>query len=113
MKRFNHIHKLAEIRRDVRAFPDSTDRILHTAIVRDLPPQHKGVYEYAAEYPGELTSAFVALRWNIRQNHASMILQELWQFGILERTEYTNEHGKGYRYKISELERQQQAARVR
>lgn len=100
-KRFAHIHKLAEIRRDIAAFPASADRILLTAIIRDLPPQHKGLYFYATECAGWLTSAFVAERWHIKQNHASMLLQELWQFGLLKREAYTDEHGKGFKYQIA------------
>lgn len=100
-KRFAHIQKLAQIRRDIQAFPADADRILLTAIIRDLPPQHKALYFYATECAGWLTSAWVADHYHIKQNHASMLLNELWKFGLLIREEYTDERGKYFKYQIA------------
>jgi hypothetical protein len=100
-KRFAHIQKLVEIRRDIHAFPAASDRILLNAIIRDLPPQHKALYFYATECAGWLTSAWVADHYRVKQNHASMLLNELWKFDLLKREAYTDEHGKGFKYQIA------------
>lgn len=101
-KRFAHIQKLVEIRGDVRAFPDNADRILHNAIVRALPKQYHQVYDWIGACYSPVNSNMVMKAWDLRQNHASTILNELWQFGLLSREEYTDEHGKGYKYKVAE-----------
>lgn len=101
-KRFAHIQKLVEIRGDIRAFPDNIDRILRNAIVRALPTQYHQVYDWAVSIDRSVYSAETAQAWDLKQNHASTILNELWQFGLLTRTEYTDEHGKGYKYTVAE-----------
>lgn len=101
-KRFAHIQKLVEIRRDVQAFPDNVDRILYNAIVRSLPKQYHEIYDWVCSLERSVYSAETAQAWNLRQNHASTLLNELWQFGLLTREEYTDEHGKGYKYTVIE-----------
>lgn len=101
-KRFAHIQKLVEIRGDVRAFPDNVDRILRNAIVRALPTQCHQVYDWVGSCYAPVNSNMVMKAWNLQQNHASTILNELWQFGLLTRTEYTDEYGKGYKYTVAE-----------
>lgn len=99
-KRFAHIQKLVEIRRDVQVFPDNTDRILYNAIVRALPKQYHQIYDWIGSCYGPVTSNMVMKAWGLQQNHASTLLNELWRFGLLTRTEYTDRNGKGYKYTI-------------
>lgn len=100
-KRFAHIQKLVEIRRDIQAFPDNTDRILLIAIVRALPPSYHKIYDWIGSLYAPVTSGAVMRAWELKPNHASTILNELWRFGLLKRTEYTDEHGKGFKYEIA------------
>jgi hypothetical protein len=97
-KRFAHIRKLVEIRRDIHAFPDNADRILYNAIVRALPAQYHKIYDWVGACYHPVTSSVVAREWGLQQNHASTLLNELWQFGLLKRTEYTDERGAGFKY---------------
>ena len=101
-KRFARIQKLVEIRGDVRAFPDTTDTIIRNAIIRALPKQYHQVYDWVVSCYAPVNSSMVVKAWNLQQNHASTILNELWQFGLLTRTEYTDEHGKGYKYTVAD-----------
>lgn len=101
-KRFAHIHKLVQIRRDIHAFPADADRILKNAIVRALPAGYHKVYDWIGSLYAPVTTSAVCRAWELKPNHASTILNELWQFGLLKRTEYTDEHGKGYKYQIAD-----------
>ena len=101
-KRFAHIQKLVEIRRDVQSFPDSTDVILRNAIIRALPKQYHQVYDWVGSCYAPVNSAMVMKAWDLQQNHASTLLNELWQFGLLKRTEYVDTNGKGYKYTVAE-----------
>ena len=98
--RFTHIRKLAEIRRDVYAFPDSTDVILKNSIIQALPDVHKRVYEFMCSHGGNEPSTFVMTGFNMAHNQAADTLRELYEFGLLEREETRNENGKRYIYRI-------------
>lgn len=100
-KRFAHIQKLAEIRRDIQAFPDNADRILFVAIVRALPPGYYKIYDWIGSCYAPVTTSMVCRAWALKPNHASTMLNELWQFGLLTREAYTDEHGKGFKYEIA------------
>ena len=100
-KRFNHLHKLAEIRRDIYVFPDSTDLILKNAIIQALPPTHKKVYEWLCSHGGNEPSSFVVAGWNMAHNQAADILRELVEFGLLERHEERNANGKRFIYTVA------------
>jgi hypothetical protein len=102
-KRFAYIHKLAQIRHDVAVFPDNTDTIIRNAIIRALPPAYHKLYDWISQgtFHGEVNTNMVMKAWDWKPNYASTMLNELWQFGLLSREEYTDEHGKGYKYKIA------------
>lgn len=103
-KRFAHIHKLAQIRRDVAVFPEDTDTIIRNAIIRALPPAYHKLYDWINQgvYGGEVNTHMVMKAWDWKANMASTALNELWQFGLLERTEYVDTLGKGYKYKVAQ-----------
>jgi hypothetical protein len=96
--RFAHVQKLVQIRRDIQAFPDNADRILFTAIVRALPKQYHQVYDWIGACYQPVTSGAVAKAWDLKQNHASTLLKELHDFGLLKRTERIDEGGRTFLY---------------
>lgn len=99
-KRFAHIQKLVEIRRDIQVFPDDTDRILKNAIVRALPSSYHKIYDWIGSCYAPVTSMMVCHAWELKPNYASSILNELWQFGLLKRTMVTDERGKYFVYEV-------------
>lgn len=101
-KRFAHIQKLVEIRRDVYVFPDATDRILLNAIIQALPPSYHKVYDWICQgtFHGKVETSMVMRAWNLKANHASTMLNELWRFGLLKRTERIDKNGKTYVYEV-------------
>lgn len=100
-KRFAHIQRLVTLRKQVADDPTESDRIIRRTIVDSLPAGYHKVYDWIGSLYAPVTSAMVMRAWELKPNHASMILNELWQFGLLTRTEYTDEHGKGYKYEIA------------
>jgi predicted transcriptional regulator len=102
-KRFAHVQELVFLREQVRKFPEQTDRLIKESILYTLPRSYVRLYEWIRQgvfHP--VTSAAVAKAWDIKQNHASSMLNELWQFGLLERTERIDESGKRFVYKAAE-----------
>lgn len=102
-KRFAHIHTLAELRRNVRQHPTLADTHIRHTIVESLPPAYRKLYDWINQgiYGGEVNTNMVMKVWDWKANMASTALNELWQFGLLERTEYVDTLGKGYKYKIA------------
>ncbi len=96
--RFAHIQKLVQVRRDIQAFPDGADRILYNAIVRALPQGYHQVYDWIGACYQPVTSGMVAKAWNLKQNHASSLLKELHDFGLLKRTERVDDNGRVFLY---------------
>lgn len=103
-RRFAHIHTLAELRRNVRQYPTLADTHIRNTIIESLPPAYRKLYDWINQgiYGGEVNTNIVMKAWDWKPNMASTALNELWQFGLLAREEYTDEHGKGYKYKIAE-----------
>ncbi len=101
-KRFAHIHKLAQIRRDVAVFPDNTDTIIRNAIIRALPPAYHKLYDWINQgvYGGEVNTNAVMKAWDWKPNMASTALLELHEFGLLDRVEKRDGHGKYFVYSI-------------
>lgn len=100
-KRFAHIHSLVALRTAVLEYPNPADAV-HDAIVDALPPGYRKVYNWIISHGGEnITSGFVVAGWRIAPNHASTLLNELWQFGLLKRTVQVDEHGKRYVYEVA------------
>jgi hypothetical protein len=100
-KRFAHIWALVELRTNILDYPNPADAV-HDAIVSALPPGYRKIYNWMAQgiYGGSVTTPMVMKAWDLKANHASTILNELWQFGLLTREAYTDELGKGYKYKV-------------
>lgn len=84
--RFQHIKQLVCVRNLVAQRPADADDILRTAIVGALPPQYAQVYRFVKSHRGEIASSMVCTAFRLAQNHSAGILNELWQFGLLERT---------------------------
>lgn len=102
-KRFKHVRELVFLREQVRKYPEQTDRLIRETILYTLPRSYVRLYEWIRQGVFQpVTSAVVARAWNINQNYASSMLNELWQFGLLERTERRDEDGKSYLYKAIE-----------
>lgn len=106
-KRFAHIHTLVELRRDIAKYPESADAIIRVAIVNALPPKYNNLYQWIRGLLRSrrlqwVTTADIMKAFYWEANMASTALKELHGFGLLSREEYTDGHGKGYKYKIAE-----------
>ena len=101
-KRFAHIRQLVALRKQLQQSPVLADELMHTLIVESLPPAYLHLYRWIVECDHSITSNMVMLAWNWQANMASTALNELWQFGLLKREEYRDEHGKGYQYTIAD-----------
>lgn len=101
-KRFAHIQRLVILRKQVADNPTESDRIIRRTIVDSLPDGYRKVYDWIGSCYYPVTSRSIARSWELGLTHASSILNELWQFGLLKRTEYTDEDGKGYKYQVKE-----------
>jgi hypothetical protein len=101
-KRFAHIHKLVELRRDIQVWPDNADRILRNAIIQALPPGYHKVYDWIGTCYAPVNTAMVMKAWDLKPNHASTILKELWEFGLLKRTETVDRSGRVFMYTQAE-----------
>jgi hypothetical protein len=102
--RFKNIAELVFLRDQIRRYPEQTDWHVKQAILYALPPAYLKLYEWIRQgvFGGTVTTAAVMRAWDWKANYASTMLNELWQFGLLTRTEYTDEHGKGYKYTVGE-----------
>lgn len=83
--RFKHIQRLAAARMLIAKNPADADNILREAITDALPKQYSNIYRFVKSHGGDVPSSMVATAFRLAQNHASSILNELWQFGLLDR----------------------------
>lgn len=102
--RFKNIRELVFLRDQIRKYPEQADWHVRQAILYALPPAYLRLYNWINQgvFGGEVNTNAVMKAWDWKPNMASTALNELWQFGLLSREEYTDEHGKGYKYKIAE-----------
>lgn len=101
--RFKNIRELVFLRDQLRKYPNQADRLVKESIIVSLPPAYRNLYNWINQgiYGGEVNTATVMRAWDWKPNMASTALNELWQFGLLSREEYTDEHGRGYKYRIA------------
>jgi hypothetical protein len=102
-KRFAHIQALVALRTSVLEYPNPADAV-HDAIVDALPPGYRKVYAWICQgvYGGKVTTPMVMKAWGWKSNMASTVLNELWQFGLLKRSEQVDEHGKRFVYEVAD-----------
>ena len=84
-KRFKHIQRLTAARMLIAKNPADADNILREAITDALPKQYNNIYRFVKSHGGDIPSSMVATAFRLAQNHASGLLNELWQFGLLTR----------------------------
>lgn len=101
-KRFGHIQSLVTLRAQVASEPSESDRIIRRAIVDALPDGYRKIYDWIGSCYYPVTSRSVARAWDIKPNHSSSVLKELWQFGLLKREASTDEYGMFYEYRIAD-----------
>lgn len=99
--RFAHIRKLVTLRQITARNPATVDELLKSAIVTALPDQYRKVYDWIGTCYQPVTSPMVMKAWDLNANHASTILNELWQFGLLERTQTIDGNGRTFVYKYA------------
>lgn len=97
--RFAHIHRLVALRAQFQRNPDDIDQQMKRAIIDALPPGYRKVYDWIGSLYTPVTTAMVMRAWELKSNHASTLLNELWRFGLLKRTEIKDSHGKMFEYK--------------
>lgn len=98
-KRFAHVRQFVLIRERVAENPAQADDIIYQAILETLPPQYRNVQRFVKSHRGNISSSMVSTAFRIAQNHAASILNELWQFGLLDREADVGENGKRYLYR--------------
>lgn len=101
-KRFAHIRTLVELRQNIRQCWKLADTHLRNTIIESLPPKHATIYRWICSHGGEnITSSFIVAGWRMSPNQAADMLRELWEFGLLKRTEQLSEDGKRFIYEVS------------
>lgn len=84
-KRFAHVRQLVSLRNQIALYPTNCDDLMRDAIFDALPPQYADVCRFVKSHNGSVPSSMVATAFRLAQNHASSLLNELWQFGLLTR----------------------------
>ena len=98
-KKYGHIRRLAEVYRLISS-PDINDvvrirRILHGAIVESLPERYMVSYN---AFQHNVTSRELADREDISIQHASSILADMCEWGLLDRRDAPDGMGPRYFY---------------
>lgn len=103
-KRFWHVRELVHLREMLIKYPEQSDRLVKEAILYSLPPAYIKLYEWIRQgaFHGRVHSNAVCHAWGWKQNYASTALNELWQFGLLKRTECIDQSGKHFAYEVVE-----------
>lgn len=98
-KRFTHIRRLVTLRQRIASNPNAADGILRATIIESLPDQYRLIFYWIEG--ASVTTPLVMDAWGLNANHASTILKELWEFGLLQREQRVDESGRVfiYRYK--------------
>lgn len=103
-KRYQHILTLAELRRNIREFPTLADQHIYNTILESLPPTHRKLYRWIRSHGGEgITTSFVMTGWRYTETYASSLLNELWQFGLLERAPQ-NDNPRVFEYRVANVD---------
>ncbi len=88
--RFKHIKQLVCVRNLIAVEPANADQIVKDAIFDALPNQYADVYRFVKSHSGNVPSSMVSTAFRLAQNHSASILNELWQFGLLDRQQDGN-----------------------
>jgi predicted DNA-binding transcriptional regulator len=93
---------IEDVTANVNAWNSVQIALAHLEAMRlaSLEPNEREVYEWIAEREAPVLSNDVARKFNINQNHASMILKALTAYGLLRREAEHNENGKRYIYRL-------------
>lgn len=97
-KRFAHVQQLVAVREALARGEADPDLIVTQAIITALPVKYRAVFHFVKSHRGNVPSSMVSVAFWRAQNYSSSILNELWQFGLLERVEEITENGKRYLY---------------
>lgn len=96
--RFAHIHRLVSLRAQLARNPADIDQQMKRAIVDALPDGYRKVYDWIGSQYAPVTTAMVMRAWELKSSHASTVLNELWRFGLLKRTQEIDANGRQYLY---------------
>ena len=99
-KRYQSIRLLVELRENVRQFPTLADEHIHNTIVESLSKAQRDLWYWIVECEGDTVTSDVMVTFNYTEPYASSLLNELWQFGLLEREMVIDDSGKRYRYSV-------------
>lgn len=100
MTRYRHTLAIANALKAARAQPDAAVLILKNLLDESLTFQQVRVMSIA-EMRDKVTTADVVKALNVKHNHASGLLKELYEYGLLDREPHSNEDGLMYKYKIA------------
>lgn len=100
MTRYQTTLAIANALKAARANPDAALHILENLLDDQLTMQQVRVLGLV-ESLGKATSTDVVKALEVKPNHASGLLKELYEYGLLEREAHSNEDGLMYKYKIA------------
>lgn len=98
MNRYPHLHELAAILRTVEQAPDTAPAVIRQRLYACLPPVHRAVLDWVAALGNPVKVSTVAYQFEYTMKHAGTILNELWQWGLLERKPVHSPRGRMYVY---------------
>lgn len=98
--RYAHIRHLVELREAVSRNPEMADQHIYNTIVENLPTAHSQLYRWmCSTYTGKASTEIVMREWGYSNGYASTLLNELWQFGLLDRRA-SDHHPKFFTYQV-------------
>lgn len=103
MNRYPHLHELATILRTVETAPDTAPAVIRQQLYDWLPPVHRAVLDWVVTFGLPTQVSTVAYQFEYTMKHAGTILNELWQWGLLQRKPVHSPRGRMYVYTATVL----------
>lgn len=96
------LHTVAETYRRIQENPENSPALMRALLIELLPPQQKQIYAFCQRAAEPITSLDIEEVFNLTQNHASSLLKELWEIGLLERQRVVNQETRYFEYRVGQ-----------
>lgn len=97
------LHTAARTYQAILTNPIDSPALMRALLVDLLSPQQKQILEFCKSVDIPVTSPNIELAFGLSQPHASSLLKELWQVGLLKRNRVVNDETRFYEYRINEI----------
>jgi predicted transcriptional regulator len=94
------LHTVGEYYRRIEEDPEKAPQYMRALLFDLLPPQQKQIYAFCSRAAEPVTTPDIEQVFSLTQTHASSLLKELWEIGLLAREQVVNQETRYFAYTV-------------